>query len=65
MNAVSMDLDLDALALKLGALPDAPLPMPVQPLEAQFVTEIVQSGGLLGYALRLLTAPRGAAGAGN
>lgn len=54
-QAKMQGFDLDRLALELGALPEAPLAMPVQELESP-------DGGVLGALFRLRPAPARKAG---
>jgi len=54
-QAKMQGFDLDRLALELGALPEAPLAMPVQELESP-------AGGFFGAFFRLRPAPARKAG---
>jgi hypothetical protein len=59
------DFDLDQRALELGALPHAPLDMPVQVLESPAMQTVIQAGGVLPFVLRQIMAPWQAAKAGH
>jgi hypothetical protein len=59
------DLDIDQRALELGALPHAPMDMPVQVLETPTMKAVMEAGGILPFALRQILAPWQAVKAGH
>ncbi|WP_189412002.1 hypothetical protein [Neogemmobacter tilapiae] len=59
------ELELDRRALELGALPHAPMDMPVQVLETPTMQAVMQAGGVLPFVLRQIMAPWQAAKAGH